>query len=100
MRREDFQAVGGYNEQLAIMEDADLTIRLHERGSNLAPGKVRRPPECARILVTVQRHFGQGVMVGQAGQAWPPCACCKPVLRDMVVATRTRARCHHDALYQ
>jgi GT2 family glycosyltransferase len=41
VRRNDFKAVGGFNAGLAIMEDADLTIRLHEHGSYLQPGKVR-----------------------------------------------------------
>ena len=44
VRKADFQAEGGYDEQLCIMEDADLTMRLHRRGTFLRPGKVRPPP--------------------------------------------------------
>lgn len=34
-RRSEFKRVGGYNESLAIMEDADLCIRMHESGPTM-----------------------------------------------------------------
>eukprot|EP00892_Ulva_mutabilis_P001662 jgi/Ulvmu1/11497/UM077_0046.1 len=42
LRRADFEAAGGYDEALPIMEDADLTIRLHHSGTTLRPGKRAR----------------------------------------------------------
>lgn len=33
-RKADFEAVGGFNEKLPIMEDADLCLRLHNRWGN------------------------------------------------------------------
>jgi hypothetical protein len=41
LRAEDFWQLGGFDERLAIMEDADLVVRAHRRGSHLRPGKVR-----------------------------------------------------------
>lgn len=46
VRRADFEAAGGYDEALPIMEDADLSIRMHERGTLLRPGKVSPLPLC------------------------------------------------------
>ena len=43
---------GGYDNGLPIMEDADLTMRLHAKGSYLSPGKV-----CALLpCVVVAAH--------------------------------------------
>lgn len=40
VRREDFKQVGGYDEKLAIMEDADLCLRMHKSGAKT--GRRRR----------------------------------------------------------
>lgn len=46
VRRKDFNAVGGYQEELPLMEDADLVVRLFERGAE-RPG---RPAQVVRQL--------------------------------------------------
>lgn len=41
MRSMDFQAAGGFDERLAIMEDVDLLMRLHRQGTCERPSRVR-----------------------------------------------------------
>lgn len=40
-RARDLNDIGGFNEDLVIFEDVDLTFRLHKHGTYLRPGKVR-----------------------------------------------------------
>ena len=75
-RRADFVAVGGFAEELAIMEDADLCRRLHALWSPAArraveqPGKFRKappprpPPNRARGIV-VQTPRADAVTSGR-----------------------------------
>lgn len=74
VRRKDFSAVGGYREELPLMEDADLVVRLFERGA-ARPGRpakvVRQLGRCAstsgrRIKKwggwrSTATHFGLGL---------------------------------------
>lgn len=55
-RAGDFWRVGGYNEALPIMEDADLCVRMHENG--LKSGK---PGREVQLLGAVSRTSGRRI---------------------------------------
>ena len=52
----DFVRVGGFDEQLVIMEDADLCVRVHEQGDHDGRGKGR-----VRLLDKVVRTSGRRI---------------------------------------
>lgn len=59
VRAADFAAVGGFDERWVIMEDADLGLRLHLRGTQARPGKVCgrnccRQSSVGRVVVRTQ----------------------------------------------
>lgn len=55
-RKKDFERVGGYDDDLPIMEDADLCTRLHEHGRE--DGKYGRE---VQILSAVNRTSGRRI---------------------------------------
>jgi hypothetical protein len=41
VRAAEFRSIGGFDERLVIMEDADLGLKLHLQGTRDRPGRVR-----------------------------------------------------------
>ncbi|KAJ9514068.1 hypothetical protein QJQ45_021164, partial [Haematococcus lacustris] len=68
-RREDFDAVGGYDVRLPIMEDGDLCVRLHEAGPAPAAKHSYRGPGRVKQLLS-HTAVTSGRRIEAWGSAW------------------------------
>lgn len=72
-RAADFKAVGGFRDDLPIMEDVDLSIRMHEAGSGTQPTKGQKRKTGRTFMVMNPVNYTSGRRLSNWGAVQATC---------------------------